>query len=81
MRLSKKHKENNVQKSRKRTVVTMDIGAFHVKETVLVCPREDMIFSSELGSIVPKWCNIGFDIIVEVGMSLFVYCRNNRGWS
>ncbi len=36
MRLSKKHKENNVQKSRKRTVVTMDIGAFHVKETVLV---------------------------------------------
>ena len=68
----------NVQKSRPRTVVTMEIGAFHVKETVRVCPRDNMIFPSELRSIVPKWCNIGFDVIVEVGMSLFIHCRNNQ---
>ena len=56
----------------------MHIGAFHVKETVLVCPQDKAVFSSELSSIVPKWCNIGFDVIVEVGMALFIHCRNNQ---
>ena len=68
-----------VQKSRPRTVITMHIGAFDANETVLYCPNDQTIFASEqLRSLVPKGGNFGFDVIVEVGMALFVHCRNHR---
>jgi len=68
-----------VQKSRPKTVITMHIGAFDANETVLYCPNDQTIFASEqLRSLVPKGGNFGFDVIVEVGMALFVHCRNHR---
>jgi hypothetical protein len=68
-----------VQKSRIKTVVTMHIGAFRAKETVLFCPHDPKTFFSEkLRSLVPEGGTFGFDIIVEVGMALFVRCRNNQ---
>jgi hypothetical protein len=67
------------QKSRHKTVFTMHIGAFDANETVRFCPHDKTIFSSEqLRSLVPKGSNFGFDVIVEVGMALFVHCRNHR---
>ena len=69
----------NVRKTRPRTVITMHIGTFRAWETVLVCPACQTIFISEqLRNLVPKWGNFGFDVIVEVGLALFVHCRNNR---
>ncbi|RLC29278.1 MAG: transposase [Deltaproteobacteria bacterium] len=69
----------NVQKTRPRTVITMHIGTFRAWKTVLVCPTCQTFFISEqLRSLVPKWGNFGFDVIVEVGLALFVHCRNNR---
>jgi len=57
----------------------MHIGAFRTKETVLFCPRDRTIFASEkLRSLVPEGGTFGFDIIVEVGLALFVRCRNNQ---
>jgi hypothetical protein len=68
-----------VQKSRPKTVITMHIGAFDANETVLYCPNDQTIFASEqLRSLVPKAGNFGFDVIVEVGMALFVHCHNHR---
>lgn len=68
-----------VQKSRHKTVYTMHIGAFDVNETVLYCPHDKTIFASrQLRSLVPKGGNFGFDVIVEVGMALFVHCRSHR---
>lgn len=67
-----------VQKSRRKTVYTMAIGAFEANETVLVCPHDKTIFTSQLRSLVPKGGTFGFDVIVEVGMALFVHCRNHR---
>ena len=62
-----------------KTVVTMDIGAFRAKETVLFCPYDQKIFTSEqLSSLVPRGGNFGFDVIVEVGLALFAHCRNNQ---
>jgi hypothetical protein len=62
-----------------KTVVTLDIGAFNAKETVLFCPYDRRIFlSDQLRSLVPKGGTFGFDVIVEVGLALFVHCRNNR---
>ena len=70
----------NVQKTADRkTVVTMDIGAFFAKETVLYCPNGHGTFRSEqLRNLVPKGGTFGFDVIVEVGFALFVRCRGNQ---
>ena len=69
----------HVRKTRTKTVVTMDIGTFCAKETVLFCPHEQMVFASEqLRSLVPERGTFGFDVIVEVGLALFVRCRNNQ---
>ncbi len=69
----------NIQKTHTKTVVTLDIGAFLAKETILECSRDQTIFSSEqLRTLVPFQCTFGFDIIEYVGMALFVRCRNNQ---
>ncbi len=69
----------HVQKTRTKTVVTMDIGAFRAKETVLFCPQDQTIFVSEqLRSLVPEGGTFGFDVIVEAGLALFVHCRSNQ---
>ncbi len=71
--------ELHVQKTITKTVVTMDIGAFNAKETVLFCPKhQKFFFSDQLHSLVPKGGTFGYDVIVEVGLALFVHCRNNR---
>ena len=57
----------------------MDIGAFIAKQTVLFCPHGHGSFKSrQLQNLVPKGGTFGFDVIVEVGMSLFVHCRSNQ---
>lgn len=69
----------HVQKTDTKTVVTMDIGAFRAKQTVLYCPNDQKTFcSKQLQSLVPKGGTFGFDVIVEVGLALFVHCRNNQ---
>ena len=68
-----------VQKTRTKTVATLDIGTFLAKETVLFCPQTQTTFISEkLRKLAPEGGTFGFDIIVEVGLALFVHCRNNR---
>lgn len=68
----------SVQKTRTKTVVTMDIGIFQAKETILFCPYDHNVFNSEyLRRLVPSGGTFGFDVIVEVGLALFVRCRNN----
>ncbi len=57
----------------------MEIGAFRAKQTVLHCPHGHGIFRAEqLQNLVPKGGTFGFDIITEVGYSLFIRCRNNQ---
>lgn len=69
----------HVQKTRTKTVVAMDIGAFRAKETVLFCPHDQTTFTSgQLRSLVPEGGTFGFDVIVEVGLALLVQCRNNQ---
>jgi hypothetical protein len=57
----------------------MDIGAIGAKETILFCPRHQTLFNSEqLRRLAPERGVFGFDVIVEVGLALFVRCRNNQ---
>ncbi len=49
------------------------------KERVLFCPQDRTTYhSKQLRSLVPDGGTFGYDIIVEVGLALFVRCRNNR---
>ena len=69
----------HVQKTWPKTLVTTNIGAFKAKETVLFCPQDQTIFNSEeLRSLVPKGGTFGFDVIVDIGLALFVRCQNNQ---
>ena len=69
----------HVRKSGSKTVVTMDIGAFRAKETVLQCGHDRGVFVSErLRTLAPVKCTFGYDVIVSVGYALFVHCRSNR---
>jgi hypothetical protein len=69
----------HVQKSWEKTVVTLDIGAFRAKETVFQCPNDKAVFGSPpLRALVPTKCAYGFDVIVEIGMLLFVHSRNEK---
>lgn len=68
-----------VQKTRSKTVVTMDIGAFISKESVLECPHATTAFTSkQLRSLVPQGCTFGFDVLVYVGKALFLLNRSEK---
>ena len=69
----------NVEKTWEKTIITMDIGAFKAKEIVLECPNDKTVFpSSQLRALAGANCTYGFDVMVEVGMLLFVGCRNEQ---
>jgi len=60
-------------------MTTMDIGSFRAKQTILHCPHNHGTFkSTQLQNLVPKGGTFGFDVIIEIGYSLFVHCRSNQ---
>ena len=68
-----------VRKTDAKTVVTLAIGAFLSKETILECPHCQTAFrSEELRALVPEQCTFGFDIIDYVGRAMFIRCRNEQ---
>jgi len=69
----------NVYKTREKTVVTLDIGAFTAKEILLQCPEDKALYTScELKALTPYRCTFGYDVIVHVGYALFVHCRSEE---
>ena len=69
----------NVYKTREKTVVTLDIGAFRTKEIVLQRPEENLLYTShELKALTPYRCTFGYDVIVYVGYALFVHCWSDQ---
>ena len=69
----------HVQKTEIKSVVTMDIGSFWAKQTILQCPHRHGTFKSkQLQDLVPKGGTFGFGVIIEIGYSLFVHCRSNQ---
>ncbi|WP_207309149.1 hypothetical protein [Desulfobacter hydrogenophilus] len=68
-----------VLKTRKKNVVTLDIGAFCAKETVLVNPIDNTVHQSQqLRSLTPYRCTYGYDVLVFVGYGLFVHCLSEQ---
>ena len=60
-----------VHKTRCKTVLSMT-GPFVAHETLLHCSSCSNVFSSDsLLQLVPKWCNVGYDVLVYIGRALF----------
>ncbi len=62
-----------VLKTDPRTIKTIRAGTLKARVTIKVCPRCGTQYrSKELSRIIPPGCNIGYDILVYVGKSLFL---------
>jgi len=60
-----------------KKTATLAVGDLIAHETIYYCRRCGHIFhSQELRSLVPEKCNFGFDVIIFIGKSLFLRCRN-----
>ena len=66
-------------KTRTRDVVTLPLGRFHAKQTVLACEACCCRYASEeLGHLVPSSSIFGYDVLVYVGRALFLRHRRSR---
>ena len=73
------HEKLKVSKTRRRTVVTMSMGAIIAYKKHLCCKSCQELYTSEvLNKIVPAHCTFGYDVLVHVGKSLFLYHCNSR---
>ena len=57
-----------VVKSRKKKVVTLDIGPFHAVETILVDSSDKVHHSNQLRCLTPQRCTYGYDVLVYGGI-------------
>lgn len=65
-----------VQKTLRRSVVTLHAGAFTAHETVMACPQcKHTVRSDELAELVPAGCNFGYDVMNMCGRSLLLERR------
>ncbi|GAH93066.1 unnamed protein product, partial [marine sediment metagenome] len=70
-------KSLKVEKTARKKVVTLHIGAFKVRETILRCPKCKRIYGSEeLQKLKPAGGKFGYDVIVYVGRAMFLRFRN-----
>lgn len=65
-------------KTRKRHVVTMDIGPFDAKETILESGDGSVYHSRQLRALTPYRATFGYDVLVHVGLGLFMHCRSEQ---
>jgi hypothetical protein len=70
-------REPTVSKTSAKTIATLDIGEFRAIETQKTCKYCMRVYrSNELRALTPHGGKFGFDVIEEIGMALFVRCRN-----
>jgi len=67
-----------VFKSRGKNVVTLDIGLFRAKETILRDVGGNVYHSEQLRTLTPYRCTYGYDVLVYVGYALFVHSRTEE---
>ena len=68
-----------VSKTKRRKLATLVAGDFVGHESKYSCPRCNLTHSSEkLLSLVPPASKFGYDVLVYVGTSTFLSCRNAK---
>jgi hypothetical protein len=61
-----------VLKSREKKVITLDIGPFRARETVMCDASGRVYYSNQLRALTPFRCTYGYDVLVYVGRALFI---------
>jgi hypothetical protein len=56
----------------------MDIGPFDAKETILEGSDGKVYHSQQLRTLTPYRATFGYDVMVHVGLSLFMRCRSEQ---
>ena len=77
-RVSECDDDQIVLKSREKKVVTLDIGPFRAKETILQNGNGSLLYSLDLRALTPHRCTFGYDVMVHVGYALFVHSRTEQ---
>jgi hypothetical protein len=67
-----------VIKASKKTVITLTIGPFCARETILQDSAGSLFSSRQLRALTPYRCTFGYDVLVYVGRALFVEGYNER---
>ena len=68
-----------VRKTRKKTIGTLYIGMVKTRETVKECSLcRNSYFSEDLLNLVPPRNKFAYDIIVHIGKSMFLKCKNEN---
>jgi hypothetical protein len=67
-----------VLKSREKNVITLDIGAFRARETILHNADGTLYHSRQLRALTPYRATYGYDVLVYVGRALFVRCHSEQ---
>jgi len=72
-------RKTTVQKTKTRTLSRLEIGTFESKEYIFECQKENVVFTTnQLNKIVSPGCKFGYDVIVYVGLAIFVHYRSNQ---
>jgi len=72
-------KRLKILKTHTKTAATLEIGLVRVHETIKQCDSCYEIYrSDEPRKLVPHGCRSGFNVLVDVGMALFVECKNEK---
>jgi hypothetical protein len=66
-------------KTHTKTAATFEIGLVRIHETIKHCDSCYGIYrSDEPRELIPHGCKSGFDVLVYVGIALFVECQNEK---
>ena len=69
----------NVQNTKTKPAMTLTIGQFLARRYHYYCPRCGFVVGSEeLRKLVPEGCNIGYDVLVYVGIEFYLNSRDNE---
>ena len=72
-------KKLKILKTHTKTAATLEIGSVRVHETIKHCDNCFEIYrSDEPRKLVPHGCRSGFNVLVDVGMALFVEYKNEK---
>ncbi|MEA2082856.1 MAG: transposase [Thermodesulfobacteriota bacterium] len=72
-------KKLKVLKTQTKTAATLEIGQFIIHETIKWCDNCNEFYrSDEPEKLVPYSCKFGFNVLVYVGMGLFVRHQNEK---
>jgi hypothetical protein len=72
-------KKLKILKTHTKTAATLEIGVVRIHETIKHCDNCFEIYrSDEPRKLVPHGCRSGFNVLVDVGLALFVECKNEK---